>query len=56
MKGLPKKSKQALQTWAKVIAMHVRNEMEDCHCQHLSDAQIKELNPIIRRAIAETLR
>jgi hypothetical protein len=56
MKDLAKKDKAAVQTWAKVIAMHVRNEMEDFHCQHLSDAQMKELNPIIRKAIYETLR
>jgi hypothetical protein len=56
MKDLAKKAKKALQTWAKVIAMHVRNEMEDFHCQHLSDAQMKELNPIIRKAIYETVR
>ena len=56
MKDLAKKTKESLQTWAKVIAMHVRNEMEDFHCAHLSDAQMKELNPIIRRAIYETLR
>jgi hypothetical protein len=30
--------------------------MEDFHCAHLSDAQMKELNPIIRRAIYNTLR
>ena len=48
MKDLAKKTKESLQTWAKVIAMHVRNEMEGFHCQHLSDAQMKELNPIIR--------
>jgi hypothetical protein len=56
MKDLSKKAKASLQAWAKVIAMHVRNEMEDFHCQHLSDAQMKELNPIIRQAIYETLR
>jgi len=56
MKDLPKKAKVSLQTWAKVIAMHVRNEMEDFHCEHLSDAQMKELNPILRRGIYETLR
>jgi hypothetical protein len=56
MKDLSRKAKVALQTWAKVIAMHVRNEMEDFHVQHLSDAQMKELNPIIRGAIYETLR
>jgi hypothetical protein len=56
MKDLPKNAKEVLQTWAKVIAMHVRNEMEDFHCEHLSDEQMKELNPIIRKAIYETLR
>jgi hypothetical protein len=56
MKDLPKEAKRALQTWAKVIAMHVRNKMEDFHCRHLTNDQMKELNPIIRNAIYETLR
>jgi hypothetical protein len=56
MKDPPKKAKAALQTWAKIIAMHVRNEMEDFHCRHLNDDQMKELNPIIRKSIYETLR
>jgi hypothetical protein len=56
MKDLPKKTKASLQVWAKIIAMHVRNEMEDFHCAHLSDAQMKDLNPIIRNAIYATLR
>jgi hypothetical protein len=56
MKDLPKTARRALQTWAKLIAMHVRNKMEDFHCKHLGDAQMKELNPIIRKAIYETLR
>jgi hypothetical protein len=30
--------------------------MEDFHCAHLSDDQMKELNPIIRTAIYQTLR
>lgn len=40
---------------ALIIAMHVRNEMEDFHVKNLSDAQMKELNPIIRKAILEGL-
>ncbi|MBW4443096.1 MAG: hypothetical protein KME10_18020 [Plectolyngbya sp. WJT66-NPBG17] len=40
---------------AMIIAIYVRNEMEDFHCEHLSDAQMKELNPIIRNAIATAL-
>lgn len=35
--------------------MYIRNEMEDFHCKHLSDAQMKELNPIIRQAIYNIL-
>jgi hypothetical protein len=42
-------------TNAKYIAMVVRNAMEDFHTKHLSDAQMKELNPIIRNAIYTAL-
>jgi hypothetical protein len=38
-----------------VVAMHVRNEMEDFHVSHISNAEMKELNPIIRRAVLEGL-
>ena len=34
-----------------LIAKYIRNEMEDFHCKHLTDEQMKELNPIIRQAI-----
>jgi hypothetical protein len=37
------------------IAMVVRSAMEDFHCEHLSDEQMKELNPIIRNAICTAL-
>lgn len=40
-----------LQSMTRFIAMSVRNEMEDFHCEHLSDKQMKELNPIIRKGI-----
>ena len=36
---------------AKLIAAVVRNQMDAFHVKHLSDAQMKELNPIIRNAI-----
>ena len=39
------------QDMAKFLALVVRNEMEDFHHNHLSDEQMKELNPIIRNAI-----
>jgi hypothetical protein len=35
------------------IAMVVRNAMEDFHCQHLTDDQMKELNPIMPLRAAE---
>ena len=41
----------SLQSYAKYIAMVVRNSMEDFHSKHLTDEQMKELNPIIRNAI-----
>lgn len=50
----PKPSKNT-QTFALYIASVVRNAMEDFHCKYLSDAQMKELNPIIRDAICTAL-
>jgi hypothetical protein len=40
---------------AKIIAIVVRNEMEDFHVEHLDDAQMRKLNPIIRNAICDAL-
>ena len=37
------------------IASVVRNNMEDFHVENLTDAQMKELNPIIRDAIYTAL-
>jgi hypothetical protein len=42
-------------TTAMFIAAIVRNAMEDFHCKYLSNKQMKELNPIIRNAIATAL-
>lgn len=36
---------------AKAIAAYVRMNIEDFHAEHLSDAQMRELNPLIRNAI-----
>ena len=41
--------------FAMFIAMVIRNAMEDFHSQHLSDEQMKQLNPIIRNAICTAL-
>jgi len=42
-------------TIAKYIAMVVRNAMEDFHVAHLTDTQMRELNPIIRNAVYTAL-
>jgi hypothetical protein len=38
-----------------LIAMHIRNSLEDFHVAHLSDAQMKELNQLIRQATFDAL-
>jgi hypothetical protein len=43
------------QQLASYIAMVIRNAMENFHCHHLTDDQMKELNPIIRNAICTAL-
>jgi len=48
---LNQKSIKAIQEFTKYVAIVVRNAMEDFHCKHLSDEQMKELNPIIRNAV-----
>jgi hypothetical protein len=45
----------SLKLAAAVTAMVVRNAMEDFHCEHLTDEQMAELNPIIRNAIYTAL-
>jgi len=40
---------------AKTIAAVVRNQMDGFHVKHLTDAQMEELNPIIRNAIFTAL-
>lgn len=49
------KMKKDLNFKSKVIASYVRSNMEDFHCKHLSNSQMKELNPIIRNAIYTAL-
>ncbi|MDD3473333.1 MAG: hypothetical protein PHS86_11155 [Syntrophaceae bacterium] len=38
-----------------IIAIVIRNAMEDFHCKHLSDEQMAELNPLIRNAVYTAL-
>lgn len=40
---------------SKLISIVIRNAMEDFHTKYLSDAQMKELNPIIRNAVYTAL-
>jgi hypothetical protein len=40
---------------AMYLAMAVRNAMEGFHTEHLSDGQMRELNPIIRNALYTAL-
>ena len=51
----PKKLRKVENDIAKLIAIVVRNQMEDFHCKHLSDTQMKEINQIIRNAIYTAL-
>lgn len=40
---------------AMYLSMVVRNHLEDFHVKHLSDKQMKELNPLIRNSIFTAL-
>ncbi len=55
MNDLSKNDSMSANNLAKLIAAVVRNKMEDFHAKHLSDAQMEELNPIIRNAIYTAL-
>lgn len=52
---LKNKKIEDLQFLTKLIAMSIRNEMEDFHVEHLSDKQMSELNPLIRKGIYTAL-
>ena len=49
------KIQKALKYHSKYISIVIRNAMEDFHTEHLSDAQMKELNPLIRNAVYTAL-
>ena len=50
-----KEIQKALKSQAKYISIVIRNAMEDFHSKHLTDAQMKELNPLIRNAVYTAL-
>lgn len=53
--ALQTNNQSALKEISKLIAHVVRDNMEDFHLQHLSDNQMKELNPLIRNGIYDAL-
>ena len=48
---MPNRKANIRQRMALIIAQVVRDNMEDFHVAHLTDAQMKELNRLIRDAI-----
>ena len=50
-----KQIQDGLKFQSKYISIVIRNAMEDFHSKHLSDAQMKELNPLIRNAVYTAL-
>ena len=55
MKSQTPQASAETKKFACYIAMVIRNAMEDFHVAHLSDEQMKELNPIIRNAVCTAL-
>ena len=49
-------AEESLQAWTKLIAISVRNELEDIHARHISDELMPDINRAIRRGIYLTLR
>jgi len=47
----PPEPEAGTKEFARYMAIVIRNAMEDFHCEHLSDEQMKRLNPIIRNAV-----
>ena len=50
-----KEIQSGMKLQSKLISIVIRNAMEDFHAKHLSDAQMKELNPIIRNSVYTAL-
>lgn len=55
IRGLEIGDKNYIQFITKLIASSIRDEMEDFHIEHLTDKQMKELNPLIRKGIYSML-
>ena len=50
-----KEIQEGMKYQSKYISIVIRNAMEDFHSKHLTDAQMKELNPLIRNAVYTAL-
>jgi len=48
---LDQQLQESMKSLTKTISIVIRNAMEDFHTKHLTDEQMKELNPIIRNAV-----
>jgi hypothetical protein len=48
---IDKEIQNGLKSQSKIISIVIRNAMENFHSNHLSDEQMKELNPTIRNAV-----
>lgn len=44
-----------IKLFSKIVALEIRNELENFHVKHLTDAQMEELNPLIRNAVYNSL-
>jgi len=51
LKALRDNDLDILKHMSKIIALVIRNEIEDFHVAYLSDGQMKELNPLIRKGV-----
>ncbi len=50
-----KKIQEGMKSQSKFISIVIRNAIEEFHSKHLSDEQMKELNPLIRNAVYTAL-
>lgn len=52
---MPRSDTRDLKDAAKLIAKFVRDGLEDFHCEHLTEEQMRILNPLIRNSIYTAL-
>ena len=52
---IDKDIQEGMKFQSKYISIVIRNATEDFHSKHLTDAQMEELNPLIRNAVYTAL-